>query len=409
MRLQLRTATALASMLAMLVAGHARAEGEGGEVDIAATLFHEYGGPLSMTVVTPSARFAIDPVEELSIRGGWEADIVTGASVAVVDAPGGGEVDAITSATTLFDFRNVFNLSTELRSDFGRIRGGYAYGFENDYRSHGLTVGATAELFERNTTLDISYARGWDEVCSLFQPRAQEAVERRRLPGSDGCFGDPERRVALPVELDTFQGTWTQAWAPIFTTQLTLTAQLVNGFQSNPYRAVWLGRTAAQEHHPDHRARYAASLGARLWLEPLSAALQLSTRIYRDTWDVQSVSAELGYEQVIEGALRIRLRGRYYTQTSALFFSNDYALAPRGAYFTGDRELSAMSSVMVGGWLRYAITAGEEGSDLGFLRELDILLKADWIHSDFPEFRYGQRAVPNVDAIVLTLALEAVM
>jgi len=50
----------------------------------------------------------------------------------------------------------------ELRSDFGSIRGSYAYGFESDYRSHSFTIGARTDLFERNTTLDLSYARGFD-------------------------------------------------------------------------------------------------------------------------------------------------------------------------------------------------------------------------------------------------------
>jgi hypothetical protein len=232
-------------------------------------------------------------------------------------------------------------------------------------------------------------------------------VDRRRLAGSEGCFGPSTDLTARDVELNTFQGSWTQAWAPVFTTQLTLTAQLVDGFQSNPYRAVWLGRSAAQEHHPDHRARYAAGLGARLWLEPLSGALQAQVRAYRDNWDLMSITAELAYELVIDGSLRIRARGRYGTQTGAAFFSNDYALAPRGQYFTGDRELSPMWNLLVGAQIAYTISAGAEGASIGPMREFSVLLKGDWLHHEFPEFRYGAVAVPNLDALLVTLALEA--
>ena len=396
---------AVALLSCVAVARVVRAEG--GEVDIGATLFHEGGGPLNMTVITPSVRGRIDPIDELTIRLGWDADVVTGASVAVVDAPGT-RPDVITTATQLDDFRNVFSGGVELRSDFGSVRAGYSYGFESDYVSHALTLGARAELFERNTTFDLSYAHGWDSVCNVAQPRMQDPVERRRLPASTGCFsGDNTELTSQSVALNSLNGTWTQAWAPIFVTQVTLSAQLVDGFQSNPYRAVWLGRSSAQEHHPDHRFRYAGSLAARLWIAPISGALHAMGRAYRDSWGVQSLSAELAIEEVIEGALRIRARGRYYTQTGAAFFSDDYALAPRGEYFTGDRELSTMSSVMVGGSISYTLSAGADGPVLGFLSRLALLAKADWLHSEFPQFRYGTAAVPNRDALIVSLALEA--
>lgn len=382
-----------------------RADG-GGEIDVAATLFHEGGGPLNMTVITPSVRGRVDVIEELGFNLGWDADVVSGASVAVVDAPSA-EPDVISTATQLDDFRNVFSGGAEIRSDFGLIRAGYAYGFESDYRSHAMSLGARAEAFERTATFDFSWARGWDSVCNVFQPEANLAVERRRLSTSEGCFSSDPDFTTNEVSLQTFQGSWTQAWARILATQLTVSAQLVEGFQSNPYRAVWLGRSAAQEHHPNDRARYAASLSIRLWLEPLSSALQVMGRVYRDTWDVQSVTAELGYELVLEGAVRVRARGRYYTQTSAAFFSDDYSLMPMGQYFTGDRELSAMTTITVGASFGYTVSAGASGPVLGFMEEFDILLKGDWIHSDFPAFHYGMASVPNVDAVIGTLSLEA--
>jgi hypothetical protein len=248
---------------------------------------------------------------------------------------------------------------------------------------------------------DLSYARGWDTICDASQGRNQDPVEHRRLASAAGCFSSDPNYATHDVSLQTFQGSWTQLWASIFSTQLTLSAQLVDGFQSNPYRGVWLGRAAAQEHHPDHRVRYAAAIGARLWLAPLSGALQATVRLYRDTWDINSVSAELAYEEVINGALHIRVHGRYYTQTHAAFYSDDYALSPRGQYFTGDRELSALSTILVGGSISYVAT--NMGDPLS---ELDIVLRADWVHGEYPDFHYGTAAVPNRDSIVATLAVE---
>lgn len=407
MQLRRRLASrALAIAATAVFASSVRADA--GQFDAYSTLFYEFGdGPLNMIVVTPRANLRVDPVDELTLRASWEADIVSGASVAVVDAPGA-EVDAITSATQLEDFRNVFTGGLELRSDVGALRGSYSYGFENDYRSHSFTVGARTELFERNTTFDLSYGRGFDQVCDRFQPREQEPVERQRLDSSEGCFTDAMDRTTRDIDLQTFQGSWTQAWAPVFVTQLTLTGQLVDGFQSNPYRAVWLGRTAAQEHHPENRFRYAGALAARLWIEPLSGALQASARLYRDNWDVRSVTAELAYEQSIDGSLRLRLRGRYYRQGAAAFYSDNYALMPRGAYFTGDRELADMESWLVGLQLVWTLSPGTEGASLGFLQSFRLVLKADYLHHEFPNFTYAGVSVPNNNSILATLGLEMV-
>lgn len=404
-----RTANALAHGILALAIGHAApARADGGQVDAYSTLFYEFGGPLEMLVVTPRASVRVDPVEELSLNIAYEADIVSGASVAVVDAPST-EVDAITSATQLRDFRSVISGGLTARSPYGSLRGSYSYGFENDYRSHSFTIGARTEVFERNTTFDLSYGRGFDEVCTIHQPEVQKAVERRRLDASEGCFdSDNPRRTTEAIDLQTFQGSWTQAWAPILVTQVTLTAQLVDGFQSNPYRAVWLGRSAAQEHHPDNRFRYAGRLAARLWVEPLNGALQASARVYRDNWDVRSVTAELAYEQVIDGAVRVRARGRYYRQGAAAFYSDDYSLQPRGQYFTGDRELADMESFMAGLQLMWQLDAGSEGTSLGPFQTFKLLLKADFIHHEFPNFTYARAAVPNNNSVVGTLGLELV-
>ena len=368
----------------------------------------EYGrGPLRMSVYTPAVNARVDLGDHVALSAGWDADVVAGASVAVVDAPAS-SIDALSSASVT-DVRHVAKGRLELRDETTTLRLGYQYGTESDYRSHAFDVSARTELFERNTAFELTYARGFDSLCDLDQPRAQNAVDRQRLPSSDGCFDDAADATTTTqdVSLQTFQGSWSQAWAPVFSTQLTLTAQLVDGFQSNAYRAVWLGRSSAQEHHPDFRARYAIGLGARLWLKPLKAAVQVDARAYRDTWDVQSVTAEVAWDQTLGGGLRLRVRGRYYQQTSATFFSDDYAREPRGEYFTGDRELSAMSSYTVGGRIAWAVPANDEGEVLGFLTSFSLIGKFDYMNYDFTAFHYGVFDVPNHQALLATASIEA--
>lgn len=403
--MQLRSTLLSTLFLLATAVGGASVSHAQSSADATATVFYENGGQLNMLVVNPSADVNADfgPVD---VSVGYEADIVSGASVAVVDAPSA-DVDVISTATQLDDVRHVAKGALTVESEYATLTGGYSYGTESDYRSHGLFLAATTEMFERNTSIGISYARGWDSVCNLPTADNPEAVDRPRLPTSDGCFSDDPERVEDDLSLQTFQGNWTQAWTPIFTTQLTFTAQILNGFQSNPYRAVWLGRTAAQEHHPENRTRYAVGADSRLWIEPLEGTLSLAVRGYRDTWDIMSITGELGYHQQLGEDLSLKARVRYYNQSSAVFFSDDYALAPRGQYFTGDRELSAMSSWVIGGRLEYNVPGDDEGYVLGFMETFAVVAKSDVMLMDFREFNYGRVSVPNNTAITATLSLES--
>ncbi len=369
------------------------------------TVFLEPGRALNMMVLIPSADVDAKLGEHLELGADYEVDIVSGASVAVVDAPSA-SVDAISSATVV-DQRHVVGGHLGLLGDLTRLDLAYSYGTERDYRSHAFSVSAAAELFGRNSTFQISYARAFDQVCDAARDRPLEPVERPRMPSSEGCFEPNGDRITRDLAIHTFQASWTQAWTPVLATQLVATAQILNGFQGNPYRAVWLGRSSAQEHHPENRARFAAGAGLRLWLEPLEGALQGFARLYRDTWALQSITLETGYAQSLGAGWQARLLGRWYTQSGAFFYSDDYTRFPRGQYFTGDRELSPMDSWSVGLRLSWDLPPDEEGDVLGFLAGLRLALRTEYTRNQFPEFRYDRAPVPNDQMLFATLQVRA--
>lgn len=373
-------------------------------VEAASTVFHESGGPVSMTVVVPEVNATVDVADALSLRAGWSADVVSGASVAVVDAPTE-SVDAITTASVT-DTRHVFGGGFTLRDEQSALSAGYRYGFENDYRSHGFDVSARTELFDRNSMFEIAYARSFDSVCD--GPGAEDPAQKPRLDSSDGCFDDSDPdRAAHDIDVHGLQLSGTQNLTPLLVMQLGLSAQIQHGFLSNAYRAVRIGPTAAQEHHPGDRARYAATLAFRYWIEPLSGALQPSVRLYRDTWHLRALSAELGYEQSLGTDLRIRIRGRFHVQTGAAFYSDDYVLAPRGQYFTGDRDLSPLKTVMGGGEVTYSVPANENGDVLGIFSSFSLKLKGDLLQTYLDEFHYDRVEPPNDLALIGTFAILA--
>ena len=97
-------------------------------------------------------------------------------------------------------------------------------------------------------------------------------------------------------------------------------------------------------------------------------------RFYRDTWDIVGETFEVEFEKYLTQSLRLLVHGRYYHQTGALFWSDDYtggepATGPRGQYWSGDRELSPLSSWMLGG----RVLAGAQGTPNA--RVLGIMLR----------------------------------
>lgn len=391
---------ALLACCALALAARARADAS---IAIGSSLFREAGGPLKMNVIIPSASASVDIGQPVNLHVGWTADIVSGASVAVVDAPAA-NVDAISTATVV-DTRHAFNGGITLRDNLGSVDVSYAHAFEHDYLSNSFAVKARTELFERNTGLELSYARAFDQVCDVagtFDP-----VLKPRLENAKGCFSDDKTRTQRALAIHTFQAGWSQVFTPLLTAQFGVLAQVLHGFQSNPYRAIRIGKTAAQEHEPLDRARYALSAGLRYWLVPLHAAVGGEARVYRDTWGITALSGELSYDQRLFGEIRLRVRGRYYSQGAATFYSDDYILAPRGRYFTGDRELSTMQSLLVGLALRWNAPPDDAGKILGLLSDFSLVLKGDILKTVFDDFHYDRAEVPNTFAQVLSLELKA--
>ena len=370
--------------------------------DMRSTLYREglpYG---SMTVITPSVALAATPSEAFRLHAGWSADAVSGASIRTRNGVRGISADAI-SAASVKDFRQLAQGGIGFTHKTTSLDVGYSYSWENDYRSKAIDVTAKTELYQHSTELSIAYARNWDSVCDLAQGSA-DPLSRHALPSHDGCFTDARDRTTHDISIDSIQAGWLQAWTPTFVTQVTASFQLQDGFLSNPYREVNIGTSdPLQEYVPDVRARYAAGLKANWYLRPLKTALRFGARLYRDTWNVQSVTGELELERYIVEGLRLRARGRYYTQTHAAFYSDDYLIAPRGAYHTGDRELAQMHSVLAGLRLLYAARARERRW-IGLLAGLEVSIGGDAIWFKYSDFTLNNEPLKKT-ALMATVGL----
>jgi hypothetical protein len=344
------------------------------------TFFREPGNSNEgVTVVHPQTDVNAVLGESLSIGAGYEVDMVSGATPAIYSAQSG--VDAISGATKFDDFRQAARAALGWNTNTVGVNAAYSYGWESDYRSHTLQVGAKGDFLERNFTLGLAYTRNLDEVCDQNNEAAQGLLDLKPLVSSATCFQTGQRTtVTRKVDIDTLEPSLTWTATPKLLLQFGATLQLLDGFQSSPYRRVVVNfqGQAPQERLPEQRQRYALFVRGNWAFPSIRGALSMGARAYRDSWDLWSGTLDTWFNKYLASKILVTLRGRYHKQTGAVFFRSGPDLeikGPTGEYWTGDRELAPMDTILAGFKLAYISKRGQEQQ--AFLEEVEINAKFD--------------------------------
>src|SRR5262249_24522371 len=162
------------------------------------TIFIESPTRTHMFVYTPGVEASATPFEWLAIRAGYEADIVSGASVATKAGPAYAATHPgadVISTASVHDFRSQFNGGFTLKKDIVNITGGYTFSTEHDYKSNAFFVSARTEPYEHDTQFEISYARNFDRVCDRVQGANDPPSRHVALEDSTGCFTESTLRT----------------------------------------------------------------------------------------------------------------------------------------------------------------------------------------------------------------------
>ncbi len=377
MRRSVRITKLFVATALLVAATSVRAEDK---VEVKAEYFTEPSKVQGLHVFHPAIGLNVDAHRDFSFNFAYEADVVTGATPRVY-----GSMDAISSATQFTDTRHAFHGGTEVRIGPTAVDAGYTYAFENDYRSHAIDIGSKVDLWGKNTTFKLGYAHNFDSVCDVDNKGAMP-TERRSLGSSQGCFKGIVGLVEEPLAIDSYALSWTQVLTPFLLTDLSASFQVLDGFQSNPYRRVRLfGTVEAQESEPLLRQRVAIQGRVRLAVPRAKGALGALGRFYYDNWGIKSATAEITWDEWILPQLLFRVRGRFYQQGRAIFYRDagqalSYeAVGPVGQYFTGDRELSPFRDYLVGFKVAWVRNADERGKVWRVFEQLDINIKIDLI------------------------------
>jgi hypothetical protein len=360
MRARSRRWACMTGAFALVAAGSARSDEDRGDAHAGLRVYAQPAAGDALVVITPSAGASAAATKWLRFDADWSADVVTGATPRTYGSP-----DVVTAATPFFELRNTVGAGASVKAGPATISAGYSYGIEHDYRSHLIRAGLSLDLAQHNTIIDAHYSHAFDSVCDLAQAGVPVTL-RQPLPTSRGCFAGTPGLTAEPLDLDALEVSLTQTLTPKLLGVLVGTYQHASGFQSNPYRRVRLdgGMVQAQESHPRLRDRGAITARVRYAFAKLKASLAADLRLYRDTWDVQSLTAEVAWEQPFtkRSNWRYVARARGYVQSGAIFYRDagnpdSYERAgPVGQYFTADQELAPLADLLLGADFVYAAT-----------------------------------------------------
>jgi hypothetical protein len=399
-----RTSAAAVVTLALAAPAHAAT----GNAAIRTTLFDEPGGGnAGVQVVHPQVDLGATFADTVSIAAGYNVDIVTGATPRTFGPTSG--MDAVSSPTKFSDTRQLAHGGFGFESPGGGITFSGAYGWEKDYRSKSVSATTHHDLYEHNFTLALAYSHNWDSVCDANNSAVlSQPLQLMSLGTSEHCFQANQTDVTTqPLSIDGFEPSLAWTMTPRLIVQAGGTIQILDGFQSNPYRQVSLGTQGhtPQEHEPLLRQRYAL-FGRLAYAFPDSRASLLGMlRLYDDSWAVRAVSGDLTVNKYFSQAMLVSIRGHYHLQSGASFYRgwNAYEfLGPNGQYWTGDRELSPMSNYLLGG--KVALLRKPQQQRSSWFMEIEADAKYEIL------FYQVQPDAPNADrkfAHILQAALSA--
>jgi hypothetical protein len=312
----------------------------------------------STRVVVPEGRLDLEAPNGIRMYGEYLVDVISSASIGQ-----GVEEDGV-----LTELRHGVGAGVGKELDFGSsqldlsIHG--TYSTENDYKSWIYGLDTALSFAERNTKLSLGVTRVSDDITANNDPAWSGEL--------DGVT------TSLGVE---------QVLGPRLTFSFGYQLAYLEGFLGNAYRRVLFEQGAPpRESPPDKRLRH--NLTARVAIAlPTGTALHVLNRGYLDSWEMAAITPELRVYQELGQSSIVRLRYRFYAQSSAEFArdtpypgtSTDY-----GGDTTNDPKLLAMRTHTLGVAFEQRLEF-LAGSFLDFAEQawIDISLERYWSTSTF--------------------------
>lgn len=234
------------------------------------------------------------------------------------------EIKVVMSGATIKEHRTEANIGTTYYYASGTISGTVGYSIEDDYESTsaGLSWGGEFDDKQTGVSLGIGYS---DDTLN---PEDGNLVN-----GSDLVLGSAKKE-----NVSGFISA-SRILSPNWIVQGGVSYAQKTGHLSDPYKA--------NDKRPSERNSYTFNAGSRYWMKPIKAAVHADYRYYTDDWAIDSHTLSLALYQNWQ-KLQIIPSLRYYSQTSASFYSIWATDTNNYNYYADDHRLSNFGAITGG-------------------------------------------------------------
>ena len=336
-------AVALSGLLVWLAPRVARAENS---VRYKYQDYQEMGGRIAVTVNSAGVEQDFGTATHLKVEG--VIDAIAGATPNGQPAPAGSDQVPLSK---LSERRKAWNAALSHQFTGVNLAIGVANSRESDYVSTGWSLNTLFDFNQKNTTLLAGIAGTDDDIRVFYQ------TARAKKRTNDLIVG------------------LTQLLNPQTSVTLNLTWGRQRGYLSDPYKlvqknteiipGVFLPLTFA-ENRPDERDKWIGFAGLNRAFPEARGAIDLSYRLYHDTYDTTAHTIDVAWFQNLGEHLILRPGVRFYDQSAADFYHYrldgtsvvPVAGAPRtdGPFYSSDYRLSAMQTFTYGAKLIWTAT-----------------------------------------------------
>ncbi len=302
---------------------------------------------------------AVIPVSQsLALKANWVVDTFSGATP-VLTMPaevaqtitGASGISAVDGSKTVTESATAIEVMTGASTRETRygVDLGLSYYLDNltvnisgsrseepDYLSHAYHIGMEWQFNKKLNSLTLGFGQNFDEIePNTRRLQAQKSDHHVQLGFSQVLSKKSVLRISTHY-------TYSE------------------GYLSNPYKKVFIQNLGSglldsggfnnvyYEQRPDKRHQCAVSIGYIHYLSTLDSAFHLDYRYYRDSWDIDSHTFEMVYQQPLAKGWMLTPRLRYYSQSQASFYQLFYSQAGDDHYYSSDFRLAGFGTLSGG-------------------------------------------------------------
>lgn len=286
-----------------------------------------------ITVETHSVYFEQKLVDSVTAKGELTYDGISGATPTGTVAPNGKII-----LTHLEDVRRAVSTEFDCRLANHTLTPGFAYSYESDYTSYGLSLNDAIEFNEKNTTLQLGVSHNFDDVRHMDLTTHKYTLWDNKQ-STEGMIGI------------------TQLLTPKTVFNAAFTYGNDSGYLSDPYRLAGYLPTGfpfaigVPERRPSHRNKEIVYTSLTRYFSTVNASLEGSYRFYHDSYGIFASTIGVTWHQWLGQHFIVEPMFRFYEQSAADFyattFTGPFSSNPPGMH-SSDYRLSELYTLYYG-------------------------------------------------------------